>query len=169
MGLEKCLPLPYIRAHIRRIGTPISPSPGKVAQAWGWQPKCPVLAFTATPPTAKSLIYSCNPCTRESQTSRMGWHIPAEIKQARTLSWSKDLAWSPLFTAGSVSGFKGMTTLRLQLKTWQSSLPHQAEHATSCLQVKAVRIRTGSAFVRIPLHLHHSETILQNLHWCNLL
>lgn len=115
MGLEKCLPLPYIRAHIRRIGTPISPSPGKVAQAWGWQPKCPVLAFTATPPTAKSLIYSCNPCTRESQTSRMGWHIPAEIKQARTLSWSKDLAWSPLFTAGTVSGFKGMTTLRLQL------------------------------------------------------
>lgn len=31
-----------------------------------------------------------------------------------------------------------MTTL--QLKSWQSSLPHQAGHATSCLQVKAVRI-----------------------------
>lgn len=60
-----------------------------------------------------------------------------------------------------------MTTLRLQLKSWQSSLPHQAEHATSCLQVKAVRIRTGSAFVRIPLHLHHSETILQKLDWWN--
>lgn len=62
-----------------------------------------------------------------------------------------------------------MTTLRLQLKSWQSSLPHQAEHATSCLQVKAVRIRTGSAFVRIPLHLHHSEKILQKINWWNLL
>lgn len=51
MGLENCLPLSYIRVHIGTISTPVSPSPGEVAGARGWQQsKCPVLAFTATPP-----------------------------------------------------------------------------------------------------------------------
>lgn len=102
VDLGKRLPLPYSRADMGRISTLVAPSPGQVAQTLDWQqPECPSLAFSVTPPTAKSLHYWSAAAIHEQEndkpvewacasswdrTNRTDTNISAEKKHATTVS-----------------------------------------------------------------------------------
>lgn len=116
------------------------------------------------------LICGCNLCRGEWYTSRRvcarSWdrvnstdaNISTEKKHATALGESKKIKQALLcLLQGLFQASKGWQCPGFSRRADKPSLPHHAEHTISCLQVKSVRIRTGSAFLRILPHPHHSE------------